>query len=154
MEITQLYNSINQYQNNIKDIQGQIQVLENEIEELSALRNRLQRYAENFSVTQIIRNKNLSASISYLRAENRYSNKIVTGIEADLTEKLTGKECLDTNVKIQHAIDIVRREIMRRETQISECERKINYYKSQIEILNSDIREVEKRETNAEYNNR
>lgn len=154
MEITQLYNSINQYQSNIQDIQGKIHVLENEIEELSDLRNRLQRYAVNFSETQAIRSQNLSASISYLRGVNRYSNKIVTGIEEDLTEKLKGKECSEASNKIQYAIDTVRKEISRRETQISEYEQRVNSYKGRIETLNAEIRVLEKGKTNGENSSR
>lgn len=144
MDTKELYSWINQHQNSISNCQGQIRKLEEEIEELTDLQNKIQYYENDFSIVQGRRERNLSNAIFYLHTANRYSKKILKGVENDMGEVLTGTEKTNTKNKLYNAIEIIRAEIASRKGSIDTCQNDINQYRNKISSLQSQIQEIER----------
>ncbi len=154
MDTAQFYNLISQHQNSITFCQEKIRNLEAEMEELADLKKKFQNYENDFYIVQDKRKQNLAINMSSLHHSKRYSTNILTGVESDLTESLTGSDNYRAQNRLGETIAITNSEIAKRQQNINQYYGEISQYKNKIDNLRTEIREIEKRKNYARSSGR
>ncbi len=145
MEIQQISSGISQHQNSISVCQRQISLLEEEIEELTYLQKRIQRYAMDFSDVQTIRKANVDDAIVSLCSANRYSTRVTGTIEAKLWTKLTGTEQLAARNNMANAVEKIQHQIQQKANQLDLYSQEMSNHNTQIQILKSELQELQQK---------